>query len=347
MKKSTLLTSLLVSLIAFYLLYGSGNEESQTFSLPISSKKEFLVNKKKKLYQGLKHTKYVPPRDVTPLSSFPKLCQESLTNLGVMTVSDYQELIETKESFSNFFGEDCLKDLQESALFKKIKANSNCSLLDDKGESSPECLSLLLMLKAHFISEYTKGKLPSEMSGPELAANFIKMFSEIESLNKEKFSTNIELINTLQALYPDNLDILEPYLGYLMIGKQVTQTDGIDEILNTRLDEALGQSFRIDRLLAVKDLLSQDFEKAEATLNKLHEHYPHEPDIAYYQAAVYWKRGNKEQAVEYLNKALSLSVGCTGCTPGVYRTTKEKLSRMKPGESNPFAISFGLNFDNI
>lgn len=60
-------------------------------------------------YQILKHSKYVPPKDVTPLSYFPKLRQESLKDLSAMTNSEYQELIETKDSFTNFFGEECLK----------------------------------------------------------------------------------------------------------------------------------------------------------------------------------------------------------------------------------------------
>jgi hypothetical protein len=298
--------------------------------------------------QSLKKSKYVISKQSKSLNTFPEECSSTLTDLSAMTAEEYKELITNKKTFVTFFGEACFEKLKSNATFQELVKNSNCKVLEGhKEEVEGTCLTLMFMLKAYFIADHTGGKALSEMTSQELAANFVKMFFGIDKLNTETFKENLKLVDALYEMHPNDPDVLEAYLGYMMIGKQVTNEDSVSPKIDELMNGAFGESFKVDRLHVLKDVLKNDLISAKQNLDKLSTLYPKEPELAYYQAAYYWKQGNREMANTYLDKAITLGASCSYCTPGLYADTKKRLASAKTKDGKLFSISIGLNFENL
>ena len=302
----------------------------------------------RELRQSLKKSKYAIPVAAKSLNTFPEKCNASLSDLSAMTAEEYKELITNKQSFITFFGELCFEQLKLNPTFQNLIKNSQCEMFEGTSESiEGNCLTMMFMLKAYFIADHTIGKTPNDMTSQELAANFVKMFFDIDKLTKETFLENLKLVNTLHEMHSNDPDILEAYLGYMMIGKQVTNESSVESRIDELMQNSVGESFKVDRLHVLKDVLKNDFRSAKQNLDKLSHLYPKEPELAYYHAAYYWKQGNKELATSYLDKAIKLGEKCSYCTPGVYAETKKKLANARTKDDKIFSISIGLNFENL
>lgn len=298
--------------------------------------------------QSLKKSKYVISKQAKSLNTFPEECGSSLADLSAMTIEEYKEIITNKKSFVTFFGETCFDKLKTNSTFQELVKNSNCKILEgQKEEVEGSCLTMMFMLKGYFIADHTGGKALNEMTSQELAANFVKMFFGFHKLNKESFKENLKLVNTLYEMHPNDPDVLEAYLGYMMIGKQVTNEDSVTARIDELMQSAYGESFKVDRLHILKDVLKKDLASAKQTIDKLSKLYPKEPELAYYQAAYYWKQGNRDMANSYLDKAINLGANCSYCTPGLYADTKKRLASAKTKDGKLFSISIGLNFENL
>ena len=133
----------------------------------------------------------------------------------------------------------------------------------------------------------------------------------------------------------------------MMIGKKITGENSVDSKIKTIRQDFLGESFKVDRLQVLQEVLNDNLTSAKTTLDRLNEIYPKEADLAYYYAAYHWKQGDKAMAYSYLDKAVGLSKNCSYCTPSVYLDTKAKLEKSKSGDNSAFSISIGLNFENL
>lgn len=88
----------------------------------------------------------------------------------------------------------------------------------------------------------------------------------------------------------------------------------------------MGESFKVDRLHVLKDVLRDKLDTAKEKLDRLDDLYPKEPELAYYHAAYYRKVGNRNMANQYLDKAINFGSACTYCTPELYKETKRPKS---------------------
>ena len=297
--------------------------------------------------QSLKQSKYIVPKLNLQSSSFPKECQTSLSNLSAMTSEEYGVMALDKKIFQEFFGLECLSGLSSNTVFKNILKNANCKIMEPEGKPSEICYTMLFMLKAHFIADHTKDKKPEDMTAQELASNFVKMFFGLDKLTKETFSSNLETIDALHRMYPNDADVLEAYLGYMMIGRQITKDHSVDAQIEELMAEADGNSFKVDRLQALRSIINNDDAGAERSLEKLSQQYPRESEVAYYQAAYYWRQGDRNLANVYLDKAIGMSDQCTYCVPSLYRETRQRIKAADDKDPNLFSVSIGLNFENL
>lgn len=298
----------------------------------------------KKLRNSLKNSRYILSEKNIKKSSFPDVCRDQLVNLVGMISSEYASIITDKQSFEDFFGVDCAKALVGNKLFQKFKMNSDCDLNQTNNGS---CFTLLFMLKANFIAEANEDKRPEEMTSEELAAHFTRMFFALDGLKKEEFLANLKLIDVLYNRHIDDPDVLEAYIGYMMIGQKITDDQSMMEKMESILSESEGRSFKVDRLMILKDMLHNDLLGARNSLERLSEKYPKEPELQYYYAAYHWKNGDRAMAEKYLNQAIAMGKNCSSCSPGVYQTTKKKMATASKTDQTLFSISIGLNFENL
>jgi tetratricopeptide (TPR) repeat protein len=291
---------------------------------------------------SLKKSKYIISAEAKSMGTFPEVCESALKDLSALTMEEYKDIVINKQTMKTFFGEECFRKLLSNKTFESLIKSSGCQSFTENS-----CLTMMFMLKAFFIADHTVGKSPGEMNSQELASNFVKMFFGLDSLNKEKFQENLKLLNSFYEMHSNDPDVVEAYLGYLMIGKQITQDGSVSSKIDELLASSSGDSFKLDRLNVVKDVIENNLPSAKANLDRLKEQYPQEPDVAYYQAAYHWKQGNREMAGTYLDQAIQLSKNCISCTPDLYADTKRKLGEAQRGDDKLFAISIGLNFENL
>lgn len=295
---------------------------------------------------NLKKAKFVISKEKRIQSTLPGQCHESLKRLTSMTADEYQSLLINKTELIQFFGKDCFNKLLTNETFKRLSQDFKCDTSNEKLDESP-CMALLFMLKAYFIADHSLGKKTSEMTAEELAANIAKMFFDMDKLNKENFKDNLKLISALHEMYPNDPDVMEAYIGYMMIGSKITQDKSVYPLIDDAMDRSLGQSFKVDRLQVFKDILNEKLESTKQTLDKLDQLYPKEAELAYYYAAYYWKQGDRSMANNYLDKAIGLSANCSYCVPSIYHDTKQRIKTAKTGDQNLFSLSIGLNFENL
>jgi hypothetical protein len=144
--------------------------------------------------QSLKKSKYQTHLSAKSLNTFPKECDSPLSDLAAMTDEEYKDLILNKDAFIIFLGDKCSEKLTENSNFKELVTNSQCRLFEDKNDGTKgSCLTMMFMLRAYFIADYTSGKTPEEMTSQELAANFVKMFFSIDKLTKDSFLAFIQV----------------------------------------------------------------------------------------------------------------------------------------------------------
>lgn len=293
---------------------------------------------------SLKETRYLVSKTEKKKISFPEECFSPLADLSSMTIAEYNGIAQSKKSFEDFFGAECSKKLKENATFEALLKSSGCNFTSGKNGA---CISFMLMLKANFIAELTDGKNPQDMTSEELASHFVRMFFAIDKLKPESFVSNLKIVDLLYSKHMNDPDIIEAYLGYLMIGQKVTGVHSVSERIDTILAESEGNSFKVDRLLVVKEALAENLAGAREVLDSLQNKYSQEPDLHYYYAAYHWKTGNREQALQAIDQAIALGANCTSCQPSMYQETKRKLASAKDKDDNLFSISIGLNFENL
>jgi len=340
MKKN--ITFSLMGIICAYLFFANRN----TY-LPSSTE----IQKNSKLPStsqriNLKQSKVIISKHVAVKSTFPQTCQDSLKDLSAMTAEEYKSILIDQNELKKFFGEICFQDLLKNEAIKKLSSGFQCDLSKEKMNEGT-CMALLFMLKASFVADTSNGKNSNDMTPEELAANVAKMFFDLDNLSKENFQKNIKLINTLYELYPNDPNVAEAYLGYMMIGRKITKDDSVSEKIDDIIEKNNGESFKVDRLQVFNEAMNDKLDSAKEILDQLNEKYAREPEISYYYAAYYWKLGNREMANTYLDKAIQLGTNCSYCVPDMYKETKRKLQNAKKGDQNLFSLSIGLNFENL
>ncbi|WP_408098372.1 hypothetical protein ACJVC5_05535 [Peredibacter sp. HCB2-198] len=338
MKKAIIsLIIILVLSVVSYKLLGTPRKEVITSS----SKKEVF---KKIPRTSLKDVRYQIEKTEVKKTSFPKECFSSLADLSAMTIADYNGIAQSKKSFEEFFGPDCSQKIKENPLFEKLLQSSGCKF---NKENAGACISLMFMLKANFIAELNEDKKPEEMTSEELAAHFVRMFYSIDKLKSEKFITNLKLIDVLYNKHMNDPEIIEAYVGYLMIGEKITGVHSVGERIDSILAESEGNSFKVDRLFVIKEILGNNLEGARVVLDGLQPKYPQEPDLHYYYAAYHWKNGHRDLALQSLNQAIAFGENCSSCRPGVYQDTRNRMANAKDKDDQLFSVSIGLNFENL
>jgi tetratricopeptide (TPR) repeat protein len=288
----------------------------------------------------LSSSKVVIAKNQTHHSIFPKQCFERLSDLSLMTAEEYKDLAHELKTFA---GDTCFNSLVADEDFNKLLKLSNCDL---KKSNDPNCMVLMFMLKAYFIADQTGYKPAAKMSSEELAAQVVRMFFDLDSLDKEKFKKHQEILNAFKELHPEDSDIREAYIGYLLVGKETLKDQTVNEKISELLEESDGSSFKLDRLGALKEMFSQDSKAFKTVLDQLSTKYSDEAELSYYYGAYYWKLGDKEKAQNYVNEAIKLSKTCSYCSPDMYKST---LSKMGPAtkDEKVFSLSVGLKFDNF
>ncbi|WPU65437.1 tetratricopeptide repeat protein [Peredibacter starrii] len=293
---------------------------------------------------SLKDVRYSVSKTEKKKISFPMECYSPLADLSSMTIAEYNGIAQSKKSFEDFFGKDCTDLLKDNATFDSLLKTSGCNFSTDKNGA---CISLMLMLKANFMAELTDNKRPEEMTSEELASHLVRMFFSMDKLKPESFVSNLKIADLLYSKHMNDPEIIEAYLGYLMIGQKITGVQSVRERIDTILAESEGNSFKVDRLLVIKEALAENLAGAREVLDGLQSKYPQEPDLHYYYAAYHWKTGNRELALASLDRAIAFGTNCRECRPSMYEETKRKLVSAKDKDDQLFSISIGLNFDNL
>jgi tetratricopeptide (TPR) repeat protein len=342
MRKVLILLAVVFGATAIYYLVSQSNisskEKVETGPQVVSLQHQERIN--------LKKSKFAISKEQQVKSSFPPICHEGLKKLTSMTADEYKSFLTDKAELIHFFGKDCLNQLITNETFQKISRDFQCNLKHEKlNENS--CMSLLFIMKAYFIADSSVGKDVNEMSPEELAANIAKMFFDLDKLNKENFKENISLISALHEMYPNDPDVMEAYIGYMMIGSKITQDKSAYSIIDEIMERSSGESFKVDRLQVFQHILNERPESTKQTLDKLNQLYPKEAELAYYYSAYYWKQGNRTMANNYLDRAILLSKNCSYCAPSVYHDTKKRINNAKEKDPNLFSLSIGLNFENL
>jgi tetratricopeptide (TPR) repeat protein len=300
----------------------------------------------------LKLGRYLPANKTIPSGgTFPPECHDSLRDLTGMTADEYLEILKSKNAFHSFFTSDCLSQFADSAIYQALTGNGQCRLLDDEYEFSNEtmgfCMSFLFALKAFAIAEYARDVPIEKMTSEELAANFVKMFFSLDKLDKKTFQDNLGLLDVFYQQHGHDPNVIEAYLGYLIIGQQMIGEEMVADKIESIGSTHQGESFKLDRLLVLKSMIKGDLKNTKSALDKMGQIYPREPDLQYHYAAYFWKKGDRAQAIRYLDRAIAMGEECSYCIPALYRETKQRLVRAKPGDQNLFSVSVGLNFENL
>lgn len=316
-------------------------------------KAALIKNKSSSSRISLKEARYTKERSKDSVkSTFPDSCESTFKDLAQMTASEYTNILVDQEQFKSFFNETCLKNLSSNELFNKYANAANCNILDPNfvfDENTPQsgCSTLLFILKAQYIVDQSSGLKIEDMTSQELAAHFAKMFFNLDKLDKKSLEENMKLIDSLYNRHSDDPSVVEAYLGYMIIGQQITQESSLDSKIQETFEQSSGKSFRVDRLSILKSIVNKDLTSAKKSLDKLSQIYPNEPELKYYQAAYYWKTKNKNEALNYIKKAINMSSSCSYCTPELYKQTLENLKKAKLGQDNLFSLSIGLNFESL
>lgn len=339
MKKIFYLLALICLILSVTYFFRSQKVEVVT---KVSKKSQASSNKK--VRNSLRNSRYIITAENIKKSSFPDVCRDQLVNLAGMTSSEYAPALTDKQSFEDFFGPDCIKALVGNKFFQQLKKNTGCDLNQSKSGS---CFTLLFMLKANFIAEANEDKRPEDMTSEELAAHFTRMFFALDGLKKEEFLSNLKLVDVLYNRHIDDPDVLEAYIGYMMIGQKITGDRTMMEKIDSILSESEGRSFKVDRLMVLKDMLHDDLRGARSSLERLSEKYPKEPELQYYYAAYHWKNGDRAMAEKYLNQAIAMGENCSQCSPELYQMTKKRMAKAPNTDQTIFSISIGLNFENL
>jgi hypothetical protein len=295
---------------------------------------------------SLKKTRYINKKQKT-VSTFPQECSQALNDLSAQTMEEIMVRLKSKVDFDLFFPIECQQQLQTNKLFLDLAQNSQCQFLQADFVPNEMCSSLLFALKAFTIADATQDVELSHMSSTELAAHFVKMFFSLDKLTPENFSKNLELIHTLLERHSDDPSVLEAYIGYTMIGEQISGSDIALEKSRQILTSNMGKHFKVDRLSVLQYVASKDYEGAKTALDRLSQTYAQEPELKYYYAAYYWKQGDRAMANQYLDQAIAMGDKCSYCVPGMYKMTKQQMKKAKLGDEKLFSISIGLNFENL
>jgi hypothetical protein len=295
---------------------------------------------------SLKQTRYkaLKTKDV---STFPVECAKALDELAAQTMEETMIRLKSNEDFDHFFPKDCQAQLRVHKIFTDLADNSQCNFLTENFTPSESCSSVLFALKAFTIADNTKDVPVSHMTSEEMAAHFVKMFFSFDQLNQEGYAKNLELINTLLERHGDDANVLEAYLGYAMIGEQITGSTIAQEKSRQILEANMGKHFKVDRLSVLQYVAKKDFGGAKVVLDRLSESYAQEPELKYYYAAYFWKQGDRVTANQYLDQAIAMGEKCSYCVPGLYKETKARMKNAKNGDDKLFSISIGLNFENL
>ncbi len=341
MKKVLIAVCLVLGIGAFYLLKGPVKNSSATSEGDITKivpdNEAVSSSKKDSLRETIKNSRYKKEEVKTNLaSSFPESCEDSLGQLRMMTQEEYFEIMKSKEKFYEAFNEECRTEIVSSKAIKELAKNTMCNVFDAKFDFKDEniygpCSSFIFALKAYSIADNTRGVDVNKMTSQELAANFVKMFFSTEEITKENFQKNLEIIDTLYEMHSDDPNVVEAYLGYIMVAKHAMGDKTASERIDRILTNPTGDSFKVDRLGVIKSVLENDLNGAKTKLDRLNEMYQGEPELSYYYAAYHWKNGNKSMAKKYLDKAIKLGVnGCSYCTPGMYKQVRKAMVTFPP-----------------
>lgn len=269
-----------------------------------------------------------------------------------MIPAEYIEIIKSKASLQSFFSNTCLEALKKNKVFNRLAKESDCNILEPNFKFTEEklngsCSTLLFTLKAYSIADQTQNIPISQMTSQELAANFVKMFFSFDSLNKDTLNKNMDLLDQFYEMHKDDLAVVEAYLGYIMIAQQITDENQYNSKLSSILNSQKGESFKVDRLAAIKEVMQNDISKAKETLDELNSYYSKEAELQYYYAAYYWRKNDRSMANTYLDKAIKMSKNCSYCAPSMYLHTKKRIAKAEYGDKTLFSISIGLNFENL
>lgn len=277
-----------------------------------------------------------------------KKCLDPMNKLTGHTFNEYIDVIKTQGSFKAFFGDDCYSNLIGSDLFDDLLKRSGCNLNSKESvDKNNNCISFLFHLKSFLIVEESKEKDLAELNAAELAAHVVKMFFDLDKLDKGSFNENIKLINRLYESYPNDPDIAQAYAGYMIIGKMITKESLNNDRISNLLNDNEGLSFKIDRMRVLDEFANNDLVNAKQAIDQLKNKYPNEAEVSYYLAAYYWKQGDVLNSRAYLSDAINIGQNCSYCTNDLYKDTLKRMASAKPKDQNLFSVSIGLNFDNI
>ncbi len=295
---------------------------------------------------SLKETRYISQR-TKEISTFPKECANVLNELAGLTMEEIMVRLKSKVDFDLFFDPNCQEQLKSHKLFLTIANNSQCQFLQQDFVPSEMCSSLLFALKAYTIADNSQDVPVSHMSSDEMAAHFAKMFFSFDTLTKEGLKINMQMLDVFLDRHPNDENVLEAYVGYSMIAQQITGEKLPSEKIDAIFEKIQGQNFKVDRLSVLKNVINKDYAGAKLTLDRLNQHYAQEPELQYLYAAYHWKQGDRAQANQYLERAIAMGDKCSYCVPGLYKDTLARLKKAKNGDDQLFAISIGLNFENL
>jgi hypothetical protein len=343
-------------IIAFSLLFLTAFIYFQQTNEPKTNSKNQTINthlSTEKVRTNLKSLKYqITNNSPDQFYSFSKECSESMKNLTELNSEEIFSQLSSDQNLENLISLECQNSLKKNELFLKLSKSFQCNLFEKELLKSTKsfkdkCAGLFMVLKAYTINDLSSHRSTDQLSGEELAARFVKMFFEIDSLTKDKFIENNKMIELLYEKYPNDTNVIEAYLGYLMIGGMITKYNAFDSIINEILADHLGENFRIDRLKIIKHVAKDKFENAKKTLEELLQLYPKEPELQYYYAAYYWNQNDRSQSLKHLDQAIRLSNNCAYCVPDSYKETRKKIETAQLGDKKLFALSIGLNFENL
>lgn len=346
--KNIIIILSLFSLTTF--TYFQLTNESKTITKNQATNKHLSTEKVRTNLKSLKYQ--ITNSSAEKFYSFSKECSESMQNLTELNSEEIFSQLSIQQNLEHLISLECQNSLKKNELFLKLSKSFQCNLFEKELLKSAKsfkdkCAGLFMVLKAYTINDLSSHLSTDQLSGEELAARFVKMFFEIDTLTKDKFIENNKTMELLYEKYPNDTNVIEAYLGYLMIAGMITNYNGFDSTINEIFKDHLGENFRIDRLQIIKHVAKNKFENAKNTLEELLQFYPKEPELQYYYAAYYWNQNDRNQSLKHLEQAISLSKSCAFCTPDLYKETRMKIKNAQLGDKKLFSLSIGLNFENL